>query len=96
MAALAFKQEWPGFDRDGMYKTPFPPLNHDKMPSGVSRSELQLLNINIPPGAFNEKDGKEETKLERAGELIGSWLVRCKLLVLPQALLQNVAVLNEH
>lgn len=42
MAVLAFKQEWPGFDRDGTHKTPFPPLNHDKMPCGKSRLEPQF------------------------------------------------------
>lgn len=37
MAVLAFKQVWPGFDKDGMHKTPFSPLNHDKMPCGESQ-----------------------------------------------------------
>lgn len=64
MAVLTLKPEWPGFDREGEHETPFPPLNHDKMPSGVSRLRVAVLNINIPSGMFHEKDSMKG-KLEK-------------------------------
>lgn len=85
MAVLAFKQEWPGFDGDGMHKTPFPPLNHDKMPSGVSRSESQFYTSIFHRDCLMKRIERGD-KIGKSRELIGSWLVRCKLLVPPQAL----------
>lgn len=85
MAVLTFKQEWPGFDRDGMHETPFPSQNHDKMPSGVSRLESPFYT-SIFHRDHLMKRLQRGYKIGKSRELIGSWLVRCKLLVLPQAL----------
>ena len=68
---------------DSVRETPFPPLNHDKMPSGVSQFNTSIFHRDC---LMKRREWERETKLERAGKLIGSWLVRCKLLGLPQAL----------